>query len=140
REPLGAVALITPWNFPLAIPLWKAAPALAFGNTVVLKPAEQATAVADMLVETAVAAGLPAGVFNMVTGSGPIVGDALIRTDSIRAVSFTGSAAAGAHVSAVCAARNIRFQTEMGGKNAVIVMPDTDMRRAARLTAAGAMR
>jgi aldehyde dehydrogenase (NAD+) len=79
REPLGVVALITPWNFPLAIPLWKAAPALAFGNTVVLKPAEQASRVSVMLAETAAAAGLPDGVFNTVLGDGAEVGDALVR-------------------------------------------------------------
>jgi aldehyde dehydrogenase (NAD+) len=140
REPLGVVALITPWNFPLAIPLWKAAPALAFGNTVVLKPAEQASRVSVMLAETAAAAGLPDGVFNTVLGDGAEVGDALVRDDAVRAVSFTGSTAVGAQVAAVCAARNIRHQTEMGGKNVVIVLPDADLDLAARLTAAGAMR
>ncbi|CAN5869520.1 aldehyde dehydrogenase family protein [soil metagenome] len=140
REPLGVVALITPWNFPLAIALWKAAPALAFGNTVVLKPAEQASRMAVLLAETAAAAGLPAGVFNVVLGAGSIVGDALIRAEPVRAVSFTGSSAVGARVAAVCAERNIRYQTEMGGKNVVIVMPDADLDLAARLTAAGAMR
>src|SRR5690606_20263101 len=84
REPLGVVALITPWNFPLAIPLWKAAPALAFGNTVVLKPAEQSSYVASLLAETAVGAGLPAGVFNVLLGQGAVVGDALLRADAVR--------------------------------------------------------
>jgi alpha-ketoglutaric semialdehyde dehydrogenase len=140
REPLGVVGLITPWNFPLAIPLWKAAPALAFGNTVVLKPAEQASCMAVLLAETAAAAQLPAGVFNVVLGRGETVGDALLHTDAVRAISFTGSTGVGAHVAGVCAARNIRFQTEMGGKNVVIVLPDADLDLAARLTAAGAMR
>ncbi|MGH7448358.1 MAG: aldehyde dehydrogenase family protein, partial [Longimicrobiales bacterium] len=140
REALGVVALITPWNFPLAIPLWKAAPALAFGNTAVLKPAEQSSAIAVMLAETASAASLPAGVFNMVLGAGDVTGDALVRDDSVRAVSFTGSTAVGARVAAVCARRNICYQTEMGGKNVVIVLPDADLDLAARLTAAGAMR
>jgi alpha-ketoglutaric semialdehyde dehydrogenase len=140
REPLGVVGLITPWNFPLAIPLWKAAPALAFGNTVVLKPAEQASRMAVLLAETAAAAGVPAGVFNVVLGAGGTVGDALIRADAVRAVSFTGSTGVGAHVAEVCARRNVRYQTEMGGKNVVIVMPDADLDLAARLTAAGAMR
>ncbi|HSJ09769.1 MAG TPA: aldehyde dehydrogenase family protein [Longimicrobiales bacterium] len=140
REPLGVVGLITPWNFPAAIPLWKAAPALAFGNTVVLKPAEQASHVAMLLAETAHAAGLPHGVLNVVCGRGDIVGDALVRADEVRAVSFTGSVTVGAHVAAVCAARNVRYQTEMGGKNVVIVMSDADLDLAARLTAAGAMR
>jgi aldehyde dehydrogenase (NAD+) len=140
REPLGVVGLITPWNFPAAIPLWKAAPALAFGNTVVLKPAENASHVAVLLAETAAAAGLPAGVFNVVLGEGRTVGDALIRSPEVRAVSFTGSTTVGAHVAAVCAERNIRYQTEMGGKNVAIVLADADLDLAARLTAAGAMR
>jgi aldehyde dehydrogenase (NAD+) len=140
REPLGVVALITPWNFPLAIPLWKAAPALAFGNTVVLKPAEQSSAAAVLLAETAAAAELPPGVFNVVLGTGTVAGDALIRDEAVRAVSFTGSTAVGARVAAVCAGRNIRYQTEMGGKNVVIVLPDADLDLAARLTASGAMR
>jgi alpha-ketoglutaric semialdehyde dehydrogenase len=140
REPLGVVALITPWNFPAAIPLWKAAPALAFGNTVVLKPAEHAARTAVLLAETAAAAGLPPGVFNVVHGAGQVAGDALIRHEAVRAVSFTGSVAVGAHVAAVCAQRNVRYQTEMGGKNVVIVLPDADLDRAAQLTAAGAMR
>ena len=140
REPLGVVALITPWNFPFAIPLWKAAPALAFGNTVVLKPAEDASAMASLLAETAAQAGLPAGVFNVVPGTGATVGPALIGAAPVRAVSFTGSAAVGASVAAAAAARNIRYQTEMGGKNVVIVAADADLDRAALLTAAGAMR
>ena len=140
REPLGVVALITPWNFPLAIPLWKAAPALAFGNTVVLKPAEAASRVATMLAETARDAGLPPGVFNVVLGSGSRIGASLIGHESVRAVSFTGSGKVGATVAAAAAARNIRYQTEMGGKNVVIVAPDADLDLAAALTVAGAMR
>lgn len=140
RDPLGVVALITPWNFPVAIPLWKAAPALAFGNTVVLKPAEQSSHMATLLAETAAAAEIPAGVFNVILGDGAVTGDALIRHGDVRAVSFTGSAAIGARVAAVCAERNIRYQTEMGGKNVVIIMPDADLALAAKLTAAGAMR
>jgi alpha-ketoglutaric semialdehyde dehydrogenase len=140
REPLGVVALITPWNFPAAIPLWKAAPALAFGNTVVLKPAEQGARMAVLLAETAAAAELPAGVFNVVHGRGDIVGRALIGADDVRGVSFTGSTTVGAAVAAACAERNIRYQTEMGGKNVVIVLADADLDLAARLTAAGAMR
>jgi aldehyde dehydrogenase (NAD+) len=140
REPLGVVALVTPWNFPLAIPLWKAAPALAFGNTVVLKPAEAASHVATALAETADAAGLPAGVFNVLLGSGAVIGHDLIAAEEVRAVSFTGSGAVGAGVAALAAKRNIRYQTEMGGKNVVIVLPDADLRQAATLTAGGAMR
>src|SRR5690349_20946879 len=140
REPLGVVALITPWNFPVAIPLWKAAPALAFGNTVVLKPAEMASHVATLLAETAHAAGLPAGVFNVLPGSGPAVGESLLRAPEVAAISFTGSGRIGARVAAIAAERNIRYQTEMGGKNIAIVMPDADIAQAASLTAAGAMR
>jgi acyl-CoA reductase-like NAD-dependent aldehyde dehydrogenase len=140
RQPLGVVALITPWNFPLAIPLWKAAPALAFGNTVVLKPSEEAPHAATLLAETAAAAGLPAGVFNVVLGDGESVGEPLLRDGRVAAVSFTGSAAVGARVAALAAARNLRFQTEMGGKNVAIVLPDADLDLAAALTAGGAMR
>jgi len=140
REPLGVVALITPWNFPIAIPVWKAAPAIAFGNTVVLKPAEASSQVAVALAESAAAAGLPHGVFNVVLGAGSAIGAHLIGATEVRGVSFTGSGAVGAQVAVQAAQRNIRYQTEMGGKNVVIVMPDADLRQAATLTAAGAMR
>ena len=140
HEPLGPVALITPWNFPLAIPLWKAAPALAFGNTVVLKPSEMSSHVATLLADTSRQAGLPPGVFNVVLGMGPDAGAALIRADAIRAISFTGSARVGREIATVAAERNIRYQTEMGGKNAVVVLRDADLHQAAMLTAAGAMR
>ena len=140
REPLGVVALITPWNFPLAIPLWKAAPALAFGNAVVLKPAEASSRCAVALAETAAAAGLPAGVFNVLLGAGAAIGAELIDADEVRAVSFTGSGRVGADVAVRAARRNVRYQTEMGGKNVVIVLPDADIAQAATLTAGGAMR
>jgi len=140
RQPLGVVALITPWNFPAAIPLWKAAPALAFGNTVVLKPSEDAPHVATLLAETAAAAGLPAGVFNVLLGDGPGAAEPLLREPAVAAVSFTGSAAVGARVAAAAAARNLRYQTEMGGKNVAIVLADADLGLAAALTAGGAMR
>lgn len=139
RDPIGPVALITPWNFPLAIPLWKAAPALAFGNTVVLKPSELASGVAQLLAETAQAAGIPAGVFNLIHGDGSS-GEALLRHPAIRGASFTGSQSVGARVAAIGAERGIRIQAEMGGKNVVIVARDGDLDRAAALTAAGAMR
>jgi aldehyde dehydrogenase (NAD+) len=140
REPLGVVALITPWNFPVAIPMWKAAPALAFGNVVVLKPSEMAPHSAVLLAETAHAAGIPAGAFNIVLGAGPGVGKSLVDAAEVRAVSFTGSAKVGGEVAVAAARRNIRYQTEMGGKNVAIVLPDADMNQAAVLTAAGAMR
>ena len=140
KQPLGVVALITPWNFPVAIPLWKAAPAIAFGNTVVLKPSEMSSHCAVVLAECAAAAGLPPGVFNLVLGTGEAVGTALMTAEPVKAVSFTGSGRVGAIVAATAAARNIRYQTEMGGKNVAIVMPDADLRQAAVLAAAGAMR
>lgn len=139
RDPLGVVALITPWNFPVAIPLWKAAPALAFGNGVVLKGSELSIGVTSLLVETARDAGLPDDLFGAVCGAGD-VGAALIDSPGISGVSFTGSARVGALVAAAAARRNIPFQTEMGGKNAVIVLADADLERAAMLTAAGAFR
>jgi alpha-ketoglutaric semialdehyde dehydrogenase len=140
RQPLGVVALITPWNFPLAIPLWKAAPALAFGNTVVWKPAEVASHMATLLAETAAQAELPAGVFNVLLGSGSVLGEPLLAHESVAGVSFTGSSAVGARVAAAAASRNKRYQTEMGGKNVAIVLPDADLDLAASLIAAGAMR
>lgn len=140
RQPLGVVALITPWNFPLAIPLWKAAPALAFGNTVVLKPAEAASHMGTLLGETARDALLPGGVFNVLVGSGSLLGEPLLRQEAVRGVSFTGSGTVGAWVAALAAERNIRYQTEMGGKNVAIVLPDADLELAATLTASGAMR
>ncbi|HET9424159.1 MAG TPA: aldehyde dehydrogenase family protein [Gemmatimonadaceae bacterium] len=140
REPLGVIGLITPWNFPVAIPMWKAAPALAFGNVVVLKPSEAAARSAMLLAETASAAGIPAGVFNVVLGTGASIGRTLIEAEAVRGVSFTGSARVGAEVAATAAKRNIRYQTEMGGKNVAIVLADADLDQAATLTAAGAMR
>lgn len=140
HEPLGVVALITPWNFPLAIPLWKAAPAIAFGNTVVLKPSEMASHVASLLAETAGAAGLPPGVFNVVLGRGATVGTRLLRNEQVHGISFTGSSTVGKIVAAIGAERNVRYQTEMGGKNVIIVDRDADLDAAAKLAASGAMR
>ncbi|MEZ0327947.1 MAG: aldehyde dehydrogenase [Fimbriimonas sp.] len=139
RQPLGVAGLITPWNFPLAIPLWKAAPALAVGNTVVLKPAEEAVWCAALLSETAQAAGLPAGVFNVLLGAGD-TGKALVQNELIRCVSFTGSAEVGAKVAEACARRNVKYQTEMGGKNPALVLADANLAQAANLVASGAMR
>lgn len=140
REPLGVVALITPWNFPLAIPLWKAAPAIAFGNTVVMKPSEMSSHVATLLAETATAAALPPGVFNVVLGRGATVGATLLRSEAVRGISFTGSSAVGKTVAAIGAERNVRYQTEMGGKNVMIVDRGADLDAAATLAASGAMR
>lgn len=138
-EPLGVVGLITPWNFPLAIPLWKALPALAYGNTVVLKPSELSPLLGDMIASSTAEAHFPAGVFNVVHGDGA-AGSALVEHPDVRAVSFTGSRAVGTRIAAACAARGVRCQAEMGGKNAAIVLADADLDRAAALVAAGAFR
>ncbi|MCW5940106.1 MAG: aldehyde dehydrogenase family protein [Fimbriimonadaceae bacterium] len=138
RKPLGVVGLVTPWNFPMAIPLWKAAPALAFGNTVVLKPSELSSACAQFLAETS--AGLPSGVFNVVHGQGDTSGQALVGHEGVRGISFTGSVPVGTLVSHSCTARGARCQAEMGGKNAAVVLADADLPRAASLVAGGAFR
>jgi acyl-CoA reductase-like NAD-dependent aldehyde dehydrogenase len=140
RQPLGPLAVISPWNFPVAIPLWKIAPALAYGNTIVWKPAEVASFTASKLVEALAEAGLPAGVLNLVLGKGSAVGNKLVSHEGIRAVTFTGSDTVGMGISDIAARRNIKFQLEMGGKNAAIVLDDADMDQAAKLIAAGAMR
>ncbi|MCS5497876.1 aldehyde dehydrogenase family protein [Cnuibacter physcomitrellae] len=137
REPLGVVGLITPWNFPIAIPAWKTAPALLAGNSVVLKPAELTPASASHLAAALVEAGLPAGVLNIVHGKGSIVGDALAHDRRIAGLSFTGSTAVGLGLHGVLSARRARVQLEMGGKNAVLVLDDADPRRAAQVVAAG---
>jgi acyl-CoA reductase-like NAD-dependent aldehyde dehydrogenase len=139
RVPLGPVALITPWNFPVAIPTWKVAPALAFGNTVVLKPAELTPLTAWHLADVLDKAGLPPGVLNLVVGRGSQVGQALVESPHIKAISFTGSNGVGAKLAAQCAERGIKFQLEMGGKNPVIVLSDADLDKAVDLTIAGAM-
>ena len=139
RQPAGVAGLITPWNFPVAIPIWKIAPALAFGNTVVLKPSEYSAYCASLLAETALAAGIPAGVINIVYGAGE-TGSALVGHPGVQLVSFTGSSRAGANVAETCANRNVKYQTEMGGKNVGIVLADADIAKAANLVAGGAMR
>ena len=138
RRPLGVVGLIAPWNFPWAIPVWKSAPALVAGNTVIFKPAELTPATATLLAEIYEEAGLPPGVFNMVVGSGSIVGEAIVNAPEIRAVSFTGSNAIGGALYVKAASRGIRVTCEMGGKNAVIVMPDADLDKAATAIHGGA--
>src|SRR4051812_13397485 len=131
RRPLGVVGLIAPWNFPWAIPVWKSAPALAAGNTVVFKPAELTPATATLLTEIYQEAGLPAGVFNMIVGSGSIVGEAMVQSPVLRAISFTGSNEVGGALYAKAALRGAKVTCEMGGKNAVIVMTDADLDKAA---------
>ncbi|UJP09765.1 aldehyde dehydrogenase family protein [Microbacterium sp. KUDC0406] len=137
REPIGVVGLITPWNFPIAIPAWKTAPALISGNAVVMKPAELTPMSATHLAVALHEAGLPDGVFNVVHGSGRIVGDAIARDPRIGALSFTGSTAVGLGLEKTLQARRARVQLEMGGKNGVLVVDDADARRAAQVVAAG---
>ncbi len=131
RQPLGVVAIITPWNFPWAEPAWKVAPALVAGNAVLLKPASLTPLVAERYVEILAEAGLPDGVLTLVVGSGGEVGDALVTDPEIRAVSFTGSCEIGGSVYARAAGRLAKVTCEMGGKNAVVVMPDADLELAA---------
>ncbi len=127
RMPIGVCALITPWNFPVAIPCWKAMPALVCGNTIILKPAEDTPACATKLVEIFVEAGLPPGVINLVHGVGEEVGKALVSHPDIDLVSFTGSSETGAEVGSICGRTHKRVCLEMGGKNAQIVMEDADL-------------
>lgn len=138
REPLGVVGLITPWNFPIAIPAWKTAPALISGNTVVIKPAELTPLSATHLARALQDAGLPAGVLNVVHGKGRVVGDALARDPRIAGLSFTGSTNVGLGLQEILNARRARVQLEMGGKNGVLVLDDADPRKAAQVVAAGA--
>jgi len=138
RVPLGVVALITPWNFPVAIPTWKLAPALILGNTVVLKPASLGPVPMIHVMRAMEEAGLPAGVANLVIGPGTPFGDALAEADDVRAVSFTGSVDIGYRLKAALAARPVRIQLELGGKNPYVVWQDADLKDAARQAAEGA--
>ena len=127
REPVGTVGIIAPWNFPIAIPAWKIAPALAYGNTVVFKPAELVPGCAWALAEIISRAGLPAGVFNLVMGRGSQVGQALLDDRRIDAISFTGSVATGRRVAQAATQRMAKAQLEMGGKNPMVVLDDADL-------------
>lgn len=131
REPEGVVGLITPWNFPLAIPAWKIAPALAFGNAVVFKPADLVPASAWALAEIIARVGeMPAGTFNLVMGRGSTVGQCMISSRKVRAISFTGSVQTGRSVGVACFQRGAKVQLEMGGKNPLIVLNDADLENA----------
>lgn len=128
REPEGVVGIITPWNFPIAIPAWKIAPALAYGNAVVFKPADLVPGSAWALSEIIVRAGaLPPGVFNLVMGSGSLVGQAIATSQKVRALTFTGSVGTGRRIGMMCMERGGKVQMEMGGKNPLIVLNDADM-------------
>lgn len=138
REPVGVVGLITPWNFPIAIPAWKAAPALAYGNTLVMKPADLVPASAWALADILRDCGAPAGVFNLVMGKGSVVGEALINHPGVDAISFTGSTGVGGRIAAACATSFKRFQLEMGGKNPLVVLADADLDSAVEAAVNGA--
>ncbi|GAB3346173.1 aldehyde dehydrogenase family protein [Modestobacter lapidis] len=137
REPVGVVSVITPWNFPMAIPAWKIAPALAYGNTVVFKPADAVPASAWALADVLHRAGLPAGVLNLVMGRGRDIGDVLTGSAEIAAVSFTGSVSTGERVPAATTTRRARVQLEMGGKNPLVVADDADLDLAVEVAVQG---
>ena len=137
REPLGVVAIITPWNFPIAIPTWKIAPALIYGNTVVFKPASDAPEIGMLLAEALLEAGLPPGVLNFVTGSGSVVGDELVSNPAVNGISFTGSYDVGSGIYGRAIKNMTRVQLEMGGKNALVVLNDARLDLAVRLAVTG---
>ncbi|MEH6403659.1 MAG: aldehyde dehydrogenase family protein [Sneathiella sp.] len=138
REPLGVVGIISPWNFPIAIPAWKIAPALAYGNCVVFKPADLVPgcgwAIADILQRS----GIPAGVFNLVMGRGRTVGEEILNNKDVTAISFTGSVGVGHHVATTAVARMAKVQTEMGGKNPLVILNDADLDKAVECAVNGA--
>jgi len=135
REPIGVVGLITPWNFPIAIPAWKIAPALAFGNCVVIKPADLVPGSAWALADIIHRSGIPAGVFNLVMGRGRIIGDALVQHPDVAAISFTGSVGVGRGIAEACVKSGKKVQLEMGGKNPQVVLDDADLAQAVELSA-----
>jgi aldehyde dehydrogenase (NAD+) len=139
RVPLGVVGLITPWNFPCAIPTWKMAPALAYGNTVVFKPAEITPLTAWYIVSAFEQAGLPPGVLNLVVGRGSLAGQEMVENAQVKAISFTGSNQVGTRLAADVAKRGGKTQLELGGKNPIVVLNDADIARAVELTVQGAM-
>ena len=127
REPVGVVGIITPWNFPIAIPAWKIAPALAYGNTVVFKPAELVPGCSWAIVDILVRAGLPKGVLNLVMGKGSVVGQTMLDSPDVNAVTFTGSTGTGKRVALASVEHNRKYQLEMGGKNPFVVLDDADL-------------
>jgi aldehyde dehydrogenase (NAD+) len=135
---VGVVGLITPWNFPIAIPAWKTAPALAYGNCVVFKPAELVPGSAWALAEIISRAGVPEGVFNLVMGKGSVVGETFIRSPDVAAISFTGSVDVGRRIAAACGEGMKKFQLEMGGKNPLVVLDDADLKTAVSCAVQGA--
>ena len=138
RKPLGVVSLLTPWNFPIAIPVWKIAPALISGNSVVIKPASAAPICTIRVIEALNQAGLPKGVLNMVTGAGSVIGDELVSNPVIKAISFTGSCEVGQSIQQKTASKGVKTQLEMGGKNPTIVLKDADLDLATDIVINGA--
>jgi len=138
REPVGVVGLITPWNFPIAIPAWKIAPALAYGNTVVFKPADLVPGCAWAIAEILAKAGIPPGVFNLVMGRGSVVGDVFVNSPDVNALSFTGSVPTGRAIAQKAVARMAKIQLEMGGKNPLVVLDDADLPTAVNCAVQGA--
>ena len=138
REPIGVVGIITPWNFPIAIPAWKIAPALAYANCVVFKPADLVPGSAWALSDIIARAGVPEGVFNLVMGRGSVVGEAILNDDRIDAITFTGSVGTGKKVAAASVERMRKFQLEMGGKNPMVVLDDADLSVAVECAVNGA--
>ncbi len=138
REPVGVIGVIAPWNYPIAIPAWKIAPALAYGNAIVFKPADLVPGSAHALAVIVVRAGVPKGVFNLVMGRGSVVGQAMLDHTRIDAITFTGSVATGRRVAAACASAMRKSQLEMGGKNPLIVLADADLPNAVECAVNGA--
>lgn len=140
RVPLGPIGLITPWNFPIAIPVWKMAPALIYGNTVVIKPADQTPMCVNYVMEALHQAGIPAGVVNCVYGRGSVVGEEIVTNPDIKAISFTGSNGVGLSIQEKAIAKGKKVQLEMGGKNPLVILADADINKAVELTIGGAFR
>ena len=138
REPVGVVGIITPWNFPIAIPAWKIAPALCYGNTVVVKPADLVPASTWSIVDILVRAGLPEGVLNLVMGKGSVVGDVIVKSPDVKALTFTGSVGTGRRIAAASVEVMRKFQLEMGGKNPLVVLDDADLKVAVECALNGA--
>ena len=138
RESVGVIGMITPWNFPIAIPAWKIAPALAYGNAVIFKPAELVPASAWSLIEILSRSGLPKGVVNLIMGAGRVVGEAIVTSDKVGAVSFTGSVATGENIRIKAASRGAKVQLEMGGKNPLVILDDADIDVAVNCAVQGA--
>jgi aldehyde dehydrogenase (NAD+) len=140
RVPLGVVGIITPWNFPVAIPIWKLAPALIYGNSVVIKPAQETAITCSKVIECFEEVGIPAGVLNMVTGSGSVIGQGLVEHEDVNAITFTGSNGVGKRIGQAALSRGAKYQLEMGGKNPVIVTKDADLDLAVEASISGAFR